>query len=73
MMIMQPAQATPEVFEDARATAARRSSPRRSNVRRDSAEGRSGSLHRAYAADRPQSRAEPFIAEPVRDPVGKHR
>ncbi len=77
MMIMQPAQVTSEVFEDARATAARKKQlPAIERLRLEQfTEGRSAQvLHVGpYAAEGPVIQGlHEFIADHGCEPVGKH-
>ena len=77
MMIMQPAQVTPEVFEDARATASRKK--QLAAIEQVSlepfSEGRSAQLLHLgpYATEGPTiERLHTFIADHGCEPVGKH-
>ena len=77
MMIMQPAQVTPEVFEDARATASRKKQLAAiEQVRLEPfSEGRSAQLLHVgpYATEGPTiQRLHTFIADHGCEPVGKH-
>jgi len=77
MMIMQPAQVTPEVFEAARGTAARKKSlPAIDRLRLESfKEARSAQLLHVgpYATEGPTiKRLHAFIADQGCEPVGKH-